>query len=143
MKTGFLSLVVSLFMLSGCVSLNSVSLTSVPAERNQRVKAEAERFIFLGFNFDNDYVNSLTSDLKNQCPNGTVSGVLTKSESIAYFLFFFWKSRVTATGYCVPSKVVSGSNVLKKRRPTDINSGETGEGEIGESVDENSAAGVQ
>lgn len=117
MRIGFLGLV--LVMLSGCVSLQSVSLTSLPADRNQRVKAEAERFIVLGLNFDNNYVNSLTSDLKSQCPNGTVSGVLTKSESINYFLYLFWTSRVTATGFCVPSKVASGANMMKKRKPSD------------------------
>lgn len=108
-----------LFLINGCVSLNSVSLTSVPADRNQKVRAEVERFIFMGFNFDNDYVNPLTLDLKNQCPNGTVSGLLTKSESINYFLYIFHKNRVTATGYCVPSKMASGSTVIKKRKPTD------------------------
>ncbi len=117
MKLGIVGLV--LILLSGCVSLNSVSLTSVPVERGQKVRAESERFIFMGFNFDNDYVNSVTTDLKTQCPNGTVSGLLTKSESINYFLYIFWKSRITATGYCVPGKMASGSDVIKKRRPTD------------------------
>lgn len=109
---------VFLLVTSGCVSLNSVSLTSVPADRSQRVRAEAERFIFMGFNFDNDYVNTITMDLKNQCPTGTVSGVLTKSESINYFLYIFWRSKVSATGYCVPGKMSSKADI-KKRRPSD------------------------
>ncbi|MBL7557464.1 MAG: hypothetical protein JNM24_16670 [Bdellovibrionaceae bacterium] len=117
MKLVILGLV--LVLVSGCVSLNSVSLTSVPVERGQKVRAESERFIFMGFNFDNDYVNAVTSDLKTQCPNGTVSGLLTKSESINYFLYIFWKSRITATGYCVPGKMASSSDAIKKRRPTD------------------------
>ncbi|OYZ18797.1 MAG: hypothetical protein B7Y39_13035 [Bdellovibrio sp. 28-41-41] len=117
MKFSFLG--VLLVVLSGCVSLNSVSLTSVPADRSKRVAAASERFIFMGFNFDNDYVNSITSDLKTQCPNGTVSGVLTKSESINYFLFIFWKSRVSASGYCVPGKMASANDIIRKRKPTD------------------------
>lgn len=108
---------------SGCVSLNSVSLTSVPVERGQKVRAASERFIFMGFNFDNDYVNTVTTDLKTQCPNGTVSGLLTKSESINYFLYIFWKSRITATGYCVKGKMASGHETHRKRRPTDEGSG--------------------
>lgn len=121
MKIGLLVLTL-IFLnscLIGCVSLDSVSVTQVPVNRSQKVRAEAERSIFLGFNFDNDYVNSITNDLKNQCTNGTVSGILTKTESTMYFLFFFWKKKVTATGYCVPSKVASRANDNKKRRPTD------------------------
>lgn len=107
-----------LMLTCGCVSLQSVSLTSVPADRSQRVKAESERFIFMGFNFDNDYVNAITADLKTQCPNGTVSGLLTKAESINYFLYIFWRSKITATGYCVPGKMTSKADV-RKRRPSD------------------------
>lgn len=114
-----LGVILILFFLAGCVSLNSVSLTSVPADRSQKVRAESERFIFLGFNFDNDYVNGLTLDLKNQCPNGTVSGVLTKSESINYFLYIFHKNRITVTGYCVPGKGAAGAISSRKRNPTD------------------------
>lgn len=112
-----LVLLLSSLFISSCVSLDSVSVTQIPVNRSQKVNAEAERFIFLGFNFDNDYVNSITSDLKNQCTNGTVSGILTKTESTMYFLFFFWKKRVSATGYCIPSKVASGVE-SRKRRPT-------------------------
>jgi hypothetical protein len=108
----------TLALVSGCVSLNSVSLTSVPADRSQKVRADAERFIFMGFNFDNDFVNTLTSDLKAQCPQGIVSGVLTKSESVIYFPLFFWKNRVSTTGYCVPGKMAAGSTT-KKRNPSD------------------------
>ena len=107
-----------LSVLSGCVSLDSVSVTQIPVNRSQKVKAEAERFIVLGFNFDNDYVNAITSDLKNQCANGTVTGILTKTESIDYFLFIFWKKRVTASGFCVPGKLATGGTDPKKRRPT-------------------------
>lgn len=123
----YLTLVLTLFLMSGCVSLNSVSLTSVPANKNQKVRAESERFIFMGFNFDNDYVNSITMELKQQCPNGTVSGLLTKSENINYFLYIFWKSRITASGYCVPSKVASGNDPNKKRRPSDEKEGDVSE----------------
>tara|TARA_B110001454_G_scaffold219136_1_gene250335 strand:+ start:71750 stop:72151 length:402 start_codon:yes stop_codon:yes gene_type:complete len=124
MKFGLLAMV--LVLLNGCVSLNSVSLTSVPADRSKRVAAASERFIFMGFNFDNDYVNSITSDLKTQCPNGTVSGVLTKSESINYFLYIFWKSRVSASGFCLPGKMASANELNRKRKPTDVGGEESG-----------------
>lgn len=84
---------------SGCASLNSVSLTSVPAHRTHPVKTERSKWIILGFNFDNDFVDDAIDDLKRQCPNGRVTGILTKDEVIAYVLF--WQRRITASGYCL------------------------------------------
>lgn len=88
--------------LVGCASVNSVSLTPIPASRNRPVKAEVSKIIFLGFSFDNDFIDPLVTNLKNQCPNGVVSGILTKDETISYFLVF--NRRVVATGYCNQAK---------------------------------------
>ncbi len=104
-KLLLLSIAASFF--TGCVSLNSVSLTPIPAERSQKVSVQKDKLIFLGFNFDNDFVDSAVDDLRRQCPQGKVTGLLTKDESIAYFLFFVWKKQLTATGYCVKSNVAS------------------------------------
>jgi hypothetical protein len=68
---------------------------------------EKSKFIFLGFNFDNDFVNAAEEDLKRQCPNGKVTGLLTKDETINYFLFIFYTKRLTASGYCVANGKVS------------------------------------
>ena len=91
-------LLVAFLFLSSCASINSVSLTPIPAQRNHPVQAEVSKWIFLGFNFDNDFVNPLVDDLKNKCPNGLVSGILTKDEEISYFLVFH--KRITASGFC-------------------------------------------
>jgi hypothetical protein len=96
-----LLLLTALSNLCACASINSVSLTSIPAKRGTEIKAEASRTIFLGFNFDNDYVNQMTADLKSQCVDGQVRGILTKDETIDYFLFIVYKRKVTATGYCL------------------------------------------
>lgn len=96
----FFGLILTVGLLSACTSLQTISLTSIPAKRDKAVKAEASKVIFLGFNFDNDFIDEMTSDLKRQCPNGVVSGVLTKDEVVDYFLMIVWKHRVTATGYC-------------------------------------------
>ncbi len=88
----------------GCTSIQSVSLTSIPSNRSNVVQAEASKTVILAFNFNNDFVDQMTDDLKKQCPNGQVKGILTKDERIMYFLFFVWKYRITATGYCVPGK---------------------------------------
>jgi hypothetical protein len=85
-------------VMSACASVNSVSLTPIPSNRSREVRAEVERTIFLAFNFDNDYIDPLVQELKRQCPNGVVSGILTKDETIAYVIVF--KRKVTATGFC-------------------------------------------
>ncbi len=84
--------------LAGCASINSVSLTPIPAKRSRPVRAEVSKTIFLFFNFNNDFVDPLVNDLKQQCPDGIVSGILTKDETISYLLVF--TKRVVATGYC-------------------------------------------
>ncbi|MEY4630571.1 MAG: hypothetical protein RIQ81_691 [Pseudomonadota bacterium] len=84
---------------AGCVSLQSVSLTQIPAKRDNKVTASTDKWIILGFNFDNDYVDKLTEKLKDKCENGQIRGILTKDETTSYFLVF--KRSVTATGYCI------------------------------------------
>jgi hypothetical protein len=88
----------------GCAHVNSVSLTSIPAGKGHEVHAEASKTIFLGFNFDNDYVNQMASDLRRQCPNGLIRGILTKDETINYFLFIVWARKVSASGYCIQGR---------------------------------------
>lgn len=99
----FKTLVAGVLMMamSGCVSLQSLSVTQIPKERKKIVKAESSRFIVFAFNFDNDYVNNLSRDLAEQCPGGAVKGIVTKDEAVNYFLWIFHSRRVTATGYCV------------------------------------------
>ena len=87
-------------VLGGCVSLNSVSETQIPAERDHEIKAESSRLIILGLNFDNDYVDDVRADLKRQCKGGEVKGILTKDEMINYFPFV-QRRRVSAAGYCL------------------------------------------
>ena len=93
-------LLLTLTLLSGCATVESVSLTSIPKDRSKMVVAQASKIIFLGLNFDNDFIDTLTTDLKTKCPKGVVSGILTKDESIDYFLLIVTKRKITATGYC-------------------------------------------
>jgi len=48
---------IALLVLSGCVSLNSVSLTQIPSEKGQLINAEAHDWVFLGFTTQNDFVD--------------------------------------------------------------------------------------
>lgn len=99
-----ISLLIVLFLLSGCVSLNTLSLTSLPSDRQKLIEAKVEKTIILGFNFDNDFVDELPQKLKAQCPNGQIQGVLTKDENINYFFYFVWKKSITSQAYCVVGK---------------------------------------
>ncbi len=99
----------------GCAAVNSVSLTPIPAQRNHPVKAEVSKWIFLGFSFDNDFIDPLVGDLKQKCPNGVISGILTKDETISYFLLF--KKHVSATGYCNIATANTAQMPGKNRQP--------------------------
>ena len=105
----------------GCASVNSVSLTPIPKERNKVVRAQASKMIFLGFNFDNDFIDGVVTDLKNQCPNGKVTGLLTKDQDINYFLYFVWKKQVDVTGYCVSNNSSSKKNSSRGTASADEN----------------------
>ena len=84
---------------SGCVSLNSVSLTGLESQRGRKVSTEVSKFIFLGFNFDNDEVDRVADQLARKCPGGKVSGVLTKYESVSYI--FAHMRKIKASGICL------------------------------------------
>lgn len=84
-----------------CTYVNAVSQTNLPQQRRKVVRAQTQRYIFLGFNFDNDYPYRLIDRLKSQCPDGRVRGLLTKDTTTLYFLFFFWSREQLAEGYCV------------------------------------------
>ena len=88
--------------ISGCTTLESLSLTNIPQERSKVVTVAREKGIIFYFNFDTDFADELSADLRSQCEGGVVSGILTKFENICYVPVFCFYSvyRVTATGYC-------------------------------------------
>lgn len=90
----------SLFVMQSCVHLNSVSQTQIPADRSHKVTAENSRLIIFFLNFDNDYVDAMTESLRKTCPGGKITGILTKDETVNYFLGLVMKRRVVAEGFC-------------------------------------------
>ena len=109
-----------LTLFQSCVSLNSVSLTSIPAQKSNPVKVEKSKLILLGFNFDNDFINDTVVDLKSQCPNGKISGVLTKDENVNYFFYFIWQKRITVSGYCLKNANTKNTNSKTNRSTSSI-----------------------
>jgi len=96
-----LNAITLLFLVTSCSHLSSVSQTSIPKDKSKLVSAKVENNIIFLFNFDNDYIDVLTTKLMSQCPKGSVEGILTKDVNITYFPIVYYKNVITATGYCV------------------------------------------
>lgn len=86
-------------ILCQCVSLKSVSITSQPKDRSNKIQAEVSKWVFLGFNFSNEFVEELPQKLITQCPKGLVTGIITRYQVVHYP--FLRKMLVTANAYCV------------------------------------------
>ena len=87
--------------LCACTTLQSVSLTQIPSKRSNRVYAEADKLIFLGLNFDNRHVDQVKNQLVSKCRKGLLTGLLTKTENHFYLGALIYKSKVTASGFCL------------------------------------------
>ena len=84
--------------LSGCVGLNTVSMTQVPAERDNKITTNSSSWNFIGINFSNAFVDEAIDQLKAQCPTGKIEGVYTKHQTTGYLLVF--KREVIVSAYC-------------------------------------------
>ena len=84
--------------LSGCVGLNTVSMTQVPAERDNKITTNSSSWNFIGINFSNVFVDEAIENLKSQCPTGKIEGVYTKHQTTGYVLVF--KREVIVSAYC-------------------------------------------
>lgn len=103
-------------IITSCSQLRSISQTSIPRDKSKVVTAKVENGVILMLNFNNDYLDLLPQKLIDQCPNGSVKGILTKDENILYFPMIYHKNIVTATGYCVEPKVKRKRKNKRKKR---------------------------
>lgn len=87
---------------SACTTVHSAYLTnlSAPTASARPIQAESGKTVFLAMNFSNDYAYEARERLYAECPDGTVTGVLSTYETTWYVLFV--RHEVTARGYCVP-----------------------------------------
>lgn len=99
MKHPLLSLVATVALAGGCTSLNTVSLTPIPKDRSRPVSHQVHDWSFLGIKLSNRFIDGVPDELRRQCPDGTVSGILTKHENVLYVLVL--KRVVKVSGYCV------------------------------------------
>ena len=56
--------------------------------------------LFFGAAFDSDFIDDAIDELSEKCPQGKVEGVLTKFETIDYFLMIVAKQELNVRGYC-------------------------------------------
>lgn len=101
----------SFFFLGACASVSSVSLTPIPAHKGPVIKTEVSKWTFLGISFNNEFVDPIVDNLKKKCPNGMVTGILTKDEFYNYFLVF--KHNIEVTGFCNTATTASSSTPRK------------------------------
>jgi len=105
-------------VLSGCTSLQSVSVTQVPVDRSRPLRAEVTNTALLGIHFDNDFLDDLMPQLLRQCPRGRLTGLLTKQESSLYVIVA--TRRVIATGFCVYDSQAQAPVAAIAHRPPDV-----------------------
>jgi hypothetical protein len=94
------TLLLSLFALSltGCVGLNTVSMTQVPAERDNKITTKSSSWNVIGINFSNAFVDEAIDELKAQCTTGKIEGIYTKHQTTGYLLIF--KREIIVSAYC-------------------------------------------
>ena len=85
----------------GCTHLHSLSVTTIPDDRSRPVEATGERIVLLGINPNNDYAAEVVSDLAKQCPDGRISGVMTRYERAMVVPVLAYAHRVHAQGFCL------------------------------------------
>lgn len=88
------------WLAAGCVSLRSVSLTSVPESRDSLVQAKESEIVIMGIASNNDFVDDVARTLGRQCQGGRIQGILTKHYSTTYVYWLIEKRTVEARGYC-------------------------------------------
>ena len=89
-------------VLHGCMTIEAVSVSQIPAEkdRHNRVEAKAGSPVIFAIPFGSSYPEEARRRLLEKCPGGAIEGVLAKFQNIDYFLFVSYKE-VVMSGYCL------------------------------------------
>lgn len=104
MKALLLALVLA-STLTGCshalhqYHVSDVKPLDIKGRDYKRIFSQKEQFVILGFVRQTDYVNEAYEDLKQQCPQGWVTGINTRYSTSHGF--FSWTNKIRMTGFCV------------------------------------------
>jgi hypothetical protein len=91
---------VLLGLTQACAHVTSMSVTPMPLERGTEVNAhEQSKLLFAGIGLDDDFGSDLTRQLRQECPDGRVEGILTRQRTTQYV--FLVREEVDASGWCV------------------------------------------
>ena len=90
-------------VLQGCVTVEAVSVSQIPAEkdRHHRIAASARRPVIFSIPFGTSYVEEARGQLMDKCRGGAIEGVVSKFQSTEYFLGFVGTREVIMSGYCL------------------------------------------
>ena len=92
--------VIAIYFLSGCIHLESISLTSFPQKRDSIVQAKESEMIYFGFVTNNDFVDDVAHTLAGQCQGGRIQGILTKHYTTTYVPWLVKRRTIDAKGFC-------------------------------------------
>jgi hypothetical protein len=68
------------------------------SEKTKTIESQSEQFVILGFVTQTNYVDKALENLKSQCPNGEIKGLVTRySTSLG---FFSWTNKLIIKGLC-------------------------------------------
>lgn len=73
--------------------------------RGQLIRATGEQFVIMGFAKDSRYVDQAHGRLKQQCPDGYITGI-TSQLSTSHG-FFSWTNKVLLQGRCINANTKS------------------------------------
>ena len=102
--------------LTQCTTVSSVSISQVPepAARRSLVTASASSPVIFLIPFNTDYLDEARENFVSNCQKGAIEGVLSKHETVNYFLSFIMIQRIHLQGYCV-DKVADARTHTKRK----------------------------
>jgi len=102
--------------LTQCTTVRSVSISQLPesAARRSLVTATASSPVIFLIPFNTGYLDEAREDFVGKCHKGAIEGVLSKDETVDYFLSLFMIQRIHLQGYCVDK--VADTRTHSKRK---------------------------
>ncbi|MEM7179331.1 MAG: hypothetical protein AAF518_00345 [Spirochaetota bacterium] len=97
----FLSLSLLLLACSSSVHQYNAGDRQFPGslQEGKRIEASAEQLVIFHFSSDTNYVLQAVEKLNQQCPGGSIDGIVTRFSTAHGFLS--WKNKIYLQGICL------------------------------------------